>query len=246
MDVVHPWTLDADGQPRVDVTTFSVCMANRQSGGQLAVFVDGLKAVETLPEVGQWESVLGGRGLGGASSRVLLHAQPTQPQPTPTSTPNTNQTLQNARILVAEACNHNRITQACNDIGLVQVPAALHRLAPSAGGLRLDHAFGRDLPAVFGGSGSGGAAAGPSGQPPFDLAVHCGGCMVDAQKVRARLRAFAAARVPVTNYGLLLARAAGRDALDRAVRPFGLGLGAGAGAVDGEVGKRGVVAGSRA
>ena len=156
MDVVHPWTLDVDGQPRVDATTFSVCMANRQSGGQLAVFVDGLKAVETLPEVGQWESVLGGRGLGGASSRVLLHAQPTQPQPTPTSTPNTNQTLQNARILVAEACNHNRITQACNDIGLVQVPAALHRLAPSAGGLRLDHAFGRDLPAVFGGSGSGG------------------------------------------------------------------------------------------
>ena len=215
------------------------------------MFVDGLKAVETLPEVGQWKSVLGGRGMGGAGSRVLLHAfaPPTAhpaPTPTPTSTPNTNQPFQNARILVAEACNHNRITQACNDIGLVQVPAALHHLAPSAGGLRLDHAFGRDLPAVFGGSGSGGAAAGPPGQPPFDLAVHCGGCMVDAQKVRARLRAFAAARVPVTNYGLLLARAAGRDALDRAVRPFGLGLGAGADAVDGEVGKRGVVAGSRA
>lgn len=25
------------------------------------------------------------------------------------------------RVLIAEACNHNRITEMCNDIGMVQV-----------------------------------------------------------------------------------------------------------------------------
>jgi hypothetical protein len=48
------------------------------------------------------------------------------------------------RLLVAEACNHNRITDHCNDIGMVQIPAALERLC--GGALRLEHAFGRRVP----------------------------------------------------------------------------------------------------
>ena len=48
----------------------------------------------------------------------------TPPPPSTTSPPKQQQ---GARVLVAEACNHNRITQACNDIGLVQIPKALEK-----------------------------------------------------------------------------------------------------------------------
>ncbi|PNH10798.1 GTPase Der [Tetrabaena socialis] len=41
VDVVHPWTLDAQsGQPLVPFTTFSIAMAYQQSGGRLEVFVE--------------------------------------------------------------------------------------------------------------------------------------------------------------------------------------------------------------
>jgi hypothetical protein len=45
------------------------------------------------------------------------------------------------RVLIAEACNHNRITDHCNDIGMVQIPGALQRVCGK--GLVLEHAFGR-------------------------------------------------------------------------------------------------------
>jgi len=45
------------------------------------------------------------------------------------------------RVLIAEACNHNRITDHCNDIGMVQIPQQLERLCGK--GLQLEHAFGR-------------------------------------------------------------------------------------------------------
>jgi hypothetical protein len=45
------------------------------------------------------------------------------------------------RVLIAEACNHNRITDHCNDIGMVQIPNALTRVCGK--GLVLEHAFGR-------------------------------------------------------------------------------------------------------
>jgi hypothetical protein len=48
------------------------------------------------------------------------------------------------RVLVAEACNHNRITQLCNDIGLVQIPAKIE--ATAGGGVVVEHAFGREFP----------------------------------------------------------------------------------------------------
>lgn len=84
MDIVHPWTLDESGQPLLPITTFSIAMIHRQSGGKLPLFVQGIKALEA--------------GLGAGD-----------------------------RVLIAEACNHNRITDHCNDIGMVQVgrPLAL-------------------------------------------------------------------------------------------------------------------------
>eukprot|EP00775_Hariotina_reticulata_P012305 gene12305-12441_t len=45
------------------------------------------------------------------------------------------------RVLIAEACNHNRITDHCNDIGMIQIPQQLERVCGK--GLQLEHAFGR-------------------------------------------------------------------------------------------------------
>jgi len=54
-------------------------------------------------------------------------------------------TLQNGnRVLISEACNHNRITQVCEDIGTVQIPKHLKK---RVGDIQIDHAFGREFPA---------------------------------------------------------------------------------------------------
>jgi len=71
---------------------------DRQSGGKLPLFVDGIRALAS--------------GLSAGD-----------------------------RVLIAEACNHNRITDHCNDIGMVQIPRALERMCGK--GLALEHAFGR-------------------------------------------------------------------------------------------------------
>lgn len=44
------------------------------------------------------------------------------------------------RVLVAEACNHNRITDICNDIGMVQVgPSTALGLVPAPCRRSLQH-----------------------------------------------------------------------------------------------------------
>lgn len=91
MDIVHPWTLDEAGNELLPITTFSIAMAHRQSGGKLAVFVEGLRALRKL-QAGD-------------------------------------------KVLISEACNHNRITDNCNDIGMVQIPNFVHKLCgPQVGG----------------------------------------------------------------------------------------------------------------
>lgn len=124
---------------------------------------------------------------------------------------------------MCEACNHDRITAACADIGLAQVPAALVRVCATSAAasppplaspadLVLDHAWGRALPDALGGGGA---------PPALALAVHCGGCMLDRQQMAARLRGLADAGTPVVNYGLLLAAAGGGvEAVARAVAPW--------------------------
>lgn len=99
IDVVHPWTLSSGGQELLPITTFSIAMIHRQSGGRLPLFVEGLKVLQ--------DSQLKGGD----------------------------------KVLIAEACNHNRITDHCNDIGMVQIPRKLEALCGK--GLALEHAFGR-------------------------------------------------------------------------------------------------------
>jgi [FeFe] hydrogenase H-cluster radical SAM maturase HydE len=128
------------------------------------------------------------------------------------------------RVLIAEACNHNRITQQCNDIGMVQIPRALHLVsglsATTSNELEIEHAFGREFPQDVARD----EEVDKNKPPPYSLAVMCGGCMVQHQKIRARVSDLQEAGVPVTNYGLLLSFAHSPDAMRRALEPWGISV----------------------
>ncbi|MCU0916633.1 MAG: 50S ribosome-binding GTPase [Planctomycetes bacterium] len=107
------------------------------------------------------------------------------------------------KVLIAEACNHSRIAE---DIGTVQIPRFLAQHWP---GVVVEHNFGREFQEN-------------SRLASYKLVIHCGGCMISAQKLLARIRDLDAIGVPYTNYGIFLAYTQGRAALDRVLRPFGL------------------------
>ncbi|CAM9301530.1 unnamed protein product [Discosporangium mesarthrocarpum] len=115
------------------------------------------------------------------------------------------------RVLVAEACNHLRIPDKCDDIGMVQIPRGLRNLLPEGQNLEIDHAFGREFSEV-------------EDLAKYALVVHCGGCMIDRQKVRARIEDCQDAGVPLTNYGILFSYFHSQRALERVLRPWGLHL----------------------
>ncbi len=94
-----------------------------------------------------------------------------------------------ARILIAEACTHKPLD---GDIGRVKIPTALKkRLGPD---ITVDIRSGNDFPRDL---------------TPYDLVVHCGGCMFNRRYVLSRVADAKAQGVPMTNYGILLAKLAG-------------------------------------
>jgi len=119
------------------------------------------------------------------------------------------------RVLIAEGCTHRR---QCNDIGAVKIPKALAKLT----GRKLEFEFASgaafpDLPP------SHSSSLPPSHSPslPFSLPprliVHCGGCMLTRREVLRRIARAKAAGVPIVNYGMVLAQAAGVD-IERCVK----------------------------
>ena len=94
-------------------------------------------------------------------------------------------------VLVAEGCTHHR---QCNDIGTVKIPKALQRLS------------GKKLNFVFS-SGIGFPLESATELPK--LVVHCGGCMLTRREVLRRIALAKSLGVPIVNYGILLAAAAG-------------------------------------
>ncbi|UCD49571.1 MAG: 50S ribosome-binding GTPase [Phycisphaerales bacterium] len=107
------------------------------------------------------------------------------------------------KILVAEACNHSRIAE---DIGTVQIPNFIQKHWP---GVQIDHNFGREFQEN-------------EQLQSYKLVIHCGGCMITAQKLLARIRDLDSIGVPYTNYGIFLSYAQGRDALRRVLLPWGI------------------------
>lgn len=104
------------------------------------------------------------------------------------------------RVLISEGCTHH---QQADDIGSVQIPRWLRQMV--GGELEFGFASGKDF---------------PSDLASYDLVVHCGGCMINPREMRYRQRVAAEAGVPMTNYGVLLAKVHG--ILARALEPFPL------------------------
>ncbi len=104
-----------------------------------------------------------------------------------------------ARILIAEACTHNALDA---DIGRVKIPAMLRKKLGD--GIRIEVVGGADFPAELSG---------------YDLVVHCGACMFNRRYVLSRVEAARAAGVPMTNYGILIAKLKG--ILDKVAFPIG-------------------------
>jgi [FeFe] hydrogenase H-cluster maturation GTPase HydF len=105
------------------------------------------------------------------------------------------------KILIAEACNHSRIRE---DIGTVQIPKLIHKHHP---GVIVEYSFGREF-------------AEKDNINEYKLVIHCGGCMISAQKMAARLRDLEAFGVPITNYGIFLSYIHGESILNRAIMPW--------------------------
>ncbi len=106
------------------------------------------------------------------------------------------------RVLLLESCTHN---VTCEDIGRVKLPALLQKATGKK--LQFDILAGNDTLSPF-----------TSHLSPYALVIQCGGCVITAQQVKARLLPALEAGIPVSNYGLALAWCNG--IFERATRIF--------------------------
>ncbi|MBR4748177.1 MAG: [Abditibacteriota bacterium] len=94
-----------------------------------------------------------------------------------------------SRILIAEACTHH---VQKNDIGTGLIPDKLRKYTGKS--LVFEKSSGADF---------------PSDLSDYDLVIHCGGCMISARDMRLRQNKARDRGVPMTNYGVLLAKLGG-------------------------------------
>lgn len=94
-----------------------------------------------------------------------------------------------SHVLIAEACTHAPLEE---DIGRVKIPRMLKKRYGQE--LRVSLVAGSDFPRDL---------------SPYDLVIHCGGCMFNRRHVLSRVAAAEAAGVPITNYGITMAKLSG-------------------------------------
>ncbi len=92
---------------------------------------------------------------------------------------------ESSRVLIAEACTHAPATE---DIGRVKIPNLLRKRVGV--GLSVDVVSGADFPKDL---------------TPYDLIIHCGGCMFNRRHVLSRVESAESQNVPITNYGITIA-----------------------------------------
>ena len=95
----------------------------------------------------------------------------------------------NSRILIAEACTHKPLDE---DIGRVKIPRLLRKKYGDS--ISIDIVKGSDFPKDL---------------TPYDLVIHCGACMFNRRYVLSRITQAKRQRVPITNYGVFLAKMTG-------------------------------------
>lgn len=98
---------------------------------------------------------------------------------------------ENSKVLIAEACTHVPLSE---DIGRVKIPNLLRKKFGEK--IEVVNVCGNDFPA-------------PEKLKEFDLIIHCGACMFNRRHVLSRIAAAEAAGVPITNYGIIMAKLAG-------------------------------------
>ena len=89
-----------------------------------------------------------------------------------------------SRVLISEGCTHHR---QCQDIGTVKLPGWFETFT----------GFPPDVDFTQGGQF-------PEDLSPYDLIIHCGGCMLNEAEMQSRLKLAQIAHVPMTNYGVAI------------------------------------------
>lgn len=96
---------------------------------------------------------------------------------------------ENDRILIAETCTHNTSHE---DIGRVKIPKMLKKYTGK--NLEFDFCGGKDYPEDL---------------SKYALVIHCGGCMINRKLMLSRMEEAKMKAVPITNYGLVIAKVTG-------------------------------------
>lgn len=89
------------------------------------------------------------------------------------------------KILISEGCTHHR---QCGDIGTVKIPKWIREYTGKE--LLFETTSGTEFPADL---------------SPYKMVVHCGGCMLNEREMQIRLERSKGQKVPMTNYGILIA-----------------------------------------
>jgi len=105
-------------------------------------------------------------------------------------------------VLISEGCTHHR---QCNDIGSVKMPNWIKDYTKKE--LNFDFTSGGEFPDDF---------------SKYSLIVHCGGCMLNAQEMKNRIKSAEKADTPMTNYGIAISYMNG--ILQRTIKPFGIDI----------------------
>ena len=94
-----------------------------------------------------------------------------------------------SHVLIAEACTHAPLEE---DIGRVKIPRMLKKKFGES--LDVQVVSGNDFPKDL---------------TSYDLVIHCGACMFNRKHVLSRIAKAREAGVPITNYGITIAKLSG-------------------------------------
>lgn len=100
-----------------------------------------------------------------------------------------DQLKESDKVLILEACTHNPMD---GDIGRIQIPNILRRKVGE--NISVEVKSGNEIPKDL---------------TPYRLVIHCGGCMFNRAHVLSRIALCREQKVPITNYGIFLAKAGG-------------------------------------
>lgn len=91
----------------------------------------------------------------------------------------------NDKILISEGCTHHR---QCGDIGTVKLPNLIRKYTGKE--FHFEFTSGTEFPLDL---------------SPYQLIIHCGGCMLNEREMKYRLKCAKDAEIPITNYGTAIA-----------------------------------------